>query len=103
MPTDNRGQPYTYKSSGTNPDGNHYCTRDYGPSAPNQNPYHYTNRDGSYYYSNADGSKYYNDGKGNATYTPPGGGEPRACQTGSQSNSASASASSPSKGNVKTE
>ncbi|KAF2092752.1 hypothetical protein NA57DRAFT_49703, partial [Rhizodiscina lignyota] len=52
--------------------GNHWCTRDYGPSATNQNPYHYSNRDGSCYYSNPDGSRYYNDGQGNSRYTPSG-------------------------------
>jgi hypothetical protein len=31
--------------------GNHYCNRDYGESAPNQNAYHYSNANGSYYYS----------------------------------------------------
>lgn len=36
--------------------GNHYCNRDYGPSAPNQNAYHYSNTNGSYYYSNPNGS-----------------------------------------------
>ncbi|KDQ12472.1 hypothetical protein BOTBODRAFT_56752 [Botryobasidium botryosum FD-172 SS1] len=64
---------YSYKSSGENSQGNHYCARDYGSSAPNQNAYHYSNSNGSYYYSNADGSTYYNDGQGNATYTPSSG------------------------------
>ena len=36
--------------------GNHYCNRDYGPDAPNQNAYHYSNANGSYYYSNPNGS-----------------------------------------------
>ncbi|BFZ54798.1 hypothetical protein PYCC9005_001835 [Savitreella phatthalungensis] len=63
---------YTYRSHGTNGQGNHYCSRDYGPSARNDNAYHYSNTDGSYYYSNPNGSKYYNDGKGSAFYTPPG-------------------------------
>lgn len=35
------------------PQGNHYCSRDYGSSASNQNSYHYSNSDGSYYYSNS--------------------------------------------------
>lgn len=73
MPVDNRGQEYTYKSSGINPQGNHYCTRNYGSSAPNQNSFHYSNRNGSYYYSNPDGSTYFNDGKGSAIYTSPEG------------------------------
>ncbi|KAJ1306286.1 hypothetical protein OPQ81_010988 [Rhizoctonia solani] len=65
---------YTYKSHGTNSKGNHYCSRDYGSSAPNQNSYHYSNTDGSYYYSNPDGSTYYNNGSGYANYTSPNGG-----------------------------
>ncbi|KAL6711952.1 hypothetical protein ACN47E_002995 [Coniothyrium glycines] len=64
---------YDITSSGTNSRGNHYCHRDHGPSAPNQNSYHYSNTDGSYYYSNPDGSTYHNDGKGGATYQPPSG------------------------------
>lgn len=32
--------------------GNHYCHRDYGTGASNQNSYHYSNTNGSYYYSN---------------------------------------------------
>lgn len=42
----------------TNPQGNHYCSRDYGTGASNQNSYHYSNNDGSYYYSNPNGSTY---------------------------------------------
>lgn len=78
--------------------GNHYCSRDYGPSSgingeERQTGYHYSNRlfyllysqtsvvpkltvitrDGSYYYSNPNGSKYYNDGKGYDRYTAPNG------------------------------
>lgn len=53
--------------------GNHYCNRDYGSSAPNQNAYHYSNANGSYYYSNANGSTYYKSPSGDAYYTPPGG------------------------------
>lgn len=107
---------YSYKSSGTNSQvsrfivgiarvrrlvrvnadqGNHYCARDYGSSASNQNSYHYSNqlvsprnfsstvllltvlnklsRDGSYYYSNPNGSTYHNNGNGQSTYTPPSG------------------------------
>ncbi|KAH2024858.1 hypothetical protein KXV65_008894 [Aspergillus fumigatus] len=47
-----QNQDYTYKSSGTNSQGNHYCARDYGSGAANSNSYHYSNSDGSYYYSN---------------------------------------------------
>ncbi|KAF4212492.1 hypothetical protein CNMCM8980_000922 [Aspergillus fumigatiaffinis] len=70
-----QNQDYTYKSSGTTSQGNHYCARDYGSGAANSNSFHYSNRDGSYYYSNPNGSSYYNDGKGGASYTPPGGKE----------------------------
>ncbi|KAF9876724.1 hypothetical protein CkaCkLH20_05570 [Colletotrichum karsti] len=66
-------QGFTYKSSGTNNDGNHYCARDYGSSASNQNSYHYSNTDGSYYYSNPNGSTYHNNGQGGSTYTSPSG------------------------------
>ncbi|KAJ5819821.1 hypothetical protein N7474_005412 [Penicillium riverlandense] len=71
MPQDNFGNSYTYKNSGTNGEGNHYCTRDFGPNVSNPNSYHYSNSDGSYYYSNPDGSTYHNNGKGESTYTPP--------------------------------
>ncbi|KAI0204855.1 hypothetical protein F4808DRAFT_474168 [Astrocystis sublimbata] len=64
---------FTYKGRGTNSQGNRWDSRDYGPEAPNQNPYHYSNKDGDYYYSNPDGSRYYNDGRGRATYTAPDG------------------------------
>ncbi|KAF2157551.1 hypothetical protein K461DRAFT_264437 [Myriangium duriaei CBS 260.36] len=67
------GTSYTVTSSGTNSQGNHYCSRDYGSSASNSNSYHYSNTDGSYYYSNPNGSTYHNDGQGSSTYTPPGG------------------------------
>lgn len=38
------GDDFTYKSSGTNSSGNHYCSRDYGSDVPNTNSYHYSNR-----------------------------------------------------------
>ncbi|KJZ70352.1 hypothetical protein HIM_10243 [Hirsutella minnesotensis 3608] len=66
--------PYTYKSSGTNNQGNHYCARDYGSSSSNSNSYHYSNANGSYYYSNPNGSTYYNNGRGSSTYTPQSNG-----------------------------
>lgn len=72
----NSGKGYTTTSSGTNSQGNHYCSRDYGSGAANSNSYHYSNSNGSYYYSNPNGSTYYNSGPsggGNSTYTPPGG------------------------------
>ncbi|KAG8736893.1 hypothetical protein FRC12_017394 [Ceratobasidium sp. 428] len=68
------GKGYSYSGSGTNSQGSHYCSRDYGSSAPNQNSYHYSNTDGSYYYSNSDGSTYHNSGSGSANYTSPSGG-----------------------------
>ncbi|KAJ5989540.1 hypothetical protein N7481_004750 [Penicillium waksmanii] len=64
---------YKITSTGQNDQGNHYCHRDFGDSAPNQNSYHYSNQDGSYYYSNSNGSKYYNDGQGSSKYTAPSG------------------------------
>ncbi|KAF9506492.1 hypothetical protein BS47DRAFT_1333802 [Hydnum rufescens UP504] len=82
MPQDNRGNDYAVKGSGTNTQGNRYDARDYGSGAPNQNSYHYSNKDGGYYYSNSDGSKYYNDGKGSSTYTPPGGTQDSGNSTG---------------------
>lgn len=74
MPSDNYGNKYTHTGSGTNSQGNHWCSRDYGSGASNQNSYHYSNQNGSYYYSNPNGSTYYNPGNGgSATYTPPSG------------------------------
>ncbi|KZF20423.1 hypothetical protein L228DRAFT_285131 [Xylona heveae TC161] len=63
------GNSYSVTGSGTDSQGNHYCNRDYGASAPNQNSYHYSNNNGSYYYSNPDGSTYYNSGNGHSKYT----------------------------------
>ncbi|PCH36349.1 hypothetical protein WOLCODRAFT_108584 [Wolfiporia cocos MD-104 SS10] len=63
------GKGYTYTSSGTNDQGNHYCSRDYGGSSG----YHYSNSNGSYYYSNPNGSTYYNSGTGYSQYTSPNG------------------------------
>ncbi|KAK4245900.1 hypothetical protein C7999DRAFT_15914 [Corynascus novoguineensis] len=67
------GKGYSYSGSGTNSQGNHWCSRDFGSAASNQNSYHYSNRDGSYYYSNPDNSTYYNNGRGGSTYTAPSG------------------------------
>jgi hypothetical protein len=86
------GSSYEITSSGTNSEGNHYDSRDYGSGAANDNSYHYSNKysiiifeifgsnanvminsDGSYYYSNPDGSTYYNSGSGYSDYTPPQG------------------------------
>ncbi|OQE84099.1 hypothetical protein PENNAL_c0029G10446 [Penicillium nalgiovense] len=44
MPYDNCGNEYTYRSSGTNGQGNHYCSPDYGSGASNTNSYHYSNK-----------------------------------------------------------
>jgi hypothetical protein len=61
MPEDNYGNEYTYECSGENNEvnldltgherqdltlcqGNHYCSRDFGPDAPNDNSYHYSNQ-----------------------------------------------------------
>ena len=35
---------YEMSGRGTNEQGNHWDSRDYGPDAPNQNSYHYSNR-----------------------------------------------------------
>ncbi|OQE37775.1 hypothetical protein PENCOP_c009G03880 [Penicillium coprophilum] len=67
-------QGYTTSSSGTNSQGNHYYSRDYGSSASNSNSYHYSNTTVSYFYSNPNGSSYYNSGSGSSTYTPSSGG-----------------------------
>ncbi|GAA5960809.1 hypothetical protein JCM3765_000825 [Sporobolomyces pararoseus] len=69
MPKDNFGNSYQHTSSGSNSQGNHYCSRDYGSGAKSDNSYHYSNQNGSYYYSNSDGSKYYNSGDGYSSYT----------------------------------
>ncbi|KAK4335644.1 hypothetical protein RTBOTA2_004387 [Rhodotorula toruloides] len=69
MPKDNYGNSYDISSSGTNDQGKHYCSRDYGSDASNSN----SNSDGSYYYSNSDGSTYYNSGDGYSNYTSPSG------------------------------
>lgn len=58
QPNHSGSQGFTYKSWGTNSQGNHYCSRDYGINVANPNSYHYSNRDGSYYYSNPNGSTY---------------------------------------------
>ncbi|KAF9524877.1 hypothetical protein CPB83DRAFT_860639 [Crepidotus variabilis] len=60
---------YTYSGSGTNDQGNHYCTREDSGG----HSYHYSNNDGSYYYSNSNGSTYHDNGKGSSTYTTPSG------------------------------
>ncbi|KAL8651810.1 MAG: hypothetical protein Q9210_003048 [Variospora velana] len=76
MSSNNSGKGYSVTSTGTNSQGNHYCSRDYssGNSQPaNSNSYHYSNSNGSYYYSNPNGSTYYNTGDGGSKYTAPGG------------------------------
>ncbi|GAA6058964.1 hypothetical protein JCM10212_001674 [Sporobolomyces blumeae] len=69
MPKDNFGNSYTVSNSGTNSQGNHYCSRDYGSGSQNSNSYHYSNSNGSHYYSNPNGSTYYNSGNGYSSYT----------------------------------
>ncbi|KAG6330745.1 hypothetical protein ID866_8343 [Astraeus odoratus] len=66
----NSNSGYSYTGSGTNSQGNHYCSRDYGSSGTG---YHYSNQGGSYYYSNPNGSTYYNNGSGYSQYTSPSG------------------------------
>lgn len=60
----------TYTGTGTNDQGNHWCSRVDNSGAPS---YHYSNNDGSYYYSNTNGSTYYNSGTGFSQYTSPSG------------------------------
>ncbi|KAH7105048.1 hypothetical protein BKA62DRAFT_691513 [Auriculariales sp. MPI-PUGE-AT-0066] len=62
---------YTYTGSGTNSQGNHYCTR--ADNDTGSHSYHYSNNDGSYYYSNSNGSTYYSAADGSSTYTSPSG------------------------------
>ncbi|KAI9927273.1 hypothetical protein ASPWEDRAFT_177733 [Aspergillus wentii DTO 134E9] len=71
------GKGYTYTGFGTNSQGNHYCSRDYGSGASNSDSYHYSNSvpmnsNGSYYYSNPNDSTYYNNGSCGPNYTPSG-------------------------------
>ncbi|KZV99254.1 hypothetical protein EXIGLDRAFT_831595 [Exidia glandulosa HHB12029] len=62
---------YSYTGSGTNSQGNHYCSRVDNNSGSSS--YHYSNNNGSYYYSNPNGSTYYNSGSGYSQYTAPNG------------------------------
>ncbi|KAF9466635.1 hypothetical protein BDZ94DRAFT_1187466, partial [Collybia nuda] len=62
---------YSYTGSGTNNQGNHYCSRQ--DDSTGSKGYHYSNTDGSYFYKNTNGSTYYKSGTGHAQYTPPGG------------------------------
>ncbi|KAF8905064.1 hypothetical protein CPB84DRAFT_1772319 [Gymnopilus junonius] len=70
MPDNSSSKGYTYTGSGTNSQGNHYCSRQGNDGGSG---YHYSNSNGSYYYQNTNGSKYYNDGNGSAKYTSPSG------------------------------
>ncbi|KAL4074722.1 hypothetical protein V8B97DRAFT_1916005 [Scleroderma yunnanense] len=81
MPKNSNSGSYSYTGSGTNDQGNHYCSRDYGSAGTG---YHYSNqyihihitsfiRDGSYYYSNPNGSTYYSSESGYSQYTSPSG------------------------------
>ncbi|OHF01147.1 hypothetical protein CORC01_03461 [Colletotrichum orchidophilum] len=59
---------YSYNSSGSNSQGNHYCARDYGSSSSsNPNSYQYTNTNGSFHYSTLKGDKYQNDSNTSAS------------------------------------
>ncbi|KAF8071800.1 hypothetical protein FPV67DRAFT_1482762 [Lyophyllum atratum] len=62
---------YKYTGSGTNSQGNHYCSRQ--DSNTGNSGYHYSNTNGSYYYQNTNGSTYYNDGAGSSRYTSANG------------------------------
>ncbi|KIM40531.1 hypothetical protein M413DRAFT_445975 [Hebeloma cylindrosporum] len=71
MPGDSsNSKGYTYTGSGTNSQGNHYCSRE---GTNGGSGYHYSNTNGSYYYQNTNGSTYYNSGSGQSTYTSPSG------------------------------
>ncbi|KAG2075495.1 hypothetical protein BDR04DRAFT_1091753 [Suillus decipiens] len=61
---------YVTTGHGTNSQGNHWCTRDYGDRGTG---IHYSNKDGSFYYDNPDGTKYHNNGAGRETLTTPDG------------------------------
>ncbi|KAG5721853.1 hypothetical protein E4T56_gene4060 [Termitomyces sp. T112] len=61
---------YSYTGSGTNDQGNHYCSRQ--DNSTGNTGYHYSNTDGSYYYKNPNGSTYYDNGNGYSKYTSPG-------------------------------
>ncbi|KAJ7582655.1 hypothetical protein C8J56DRAFT_955385 [Mycena floridula] len=61
---------YSYTGSGTNSQGNHYCSR---ATDSGNTGYHYSNSNGSYYYANTNGSTYYNSGSGYSQYTSPSG------------------------------
>ncbi|KAF8905063.1 hypothetical protein CPB84DRAFT_1676981 [Gymnopilus junonius] len=70
MPDNTSSQDFKYTGSGTNSQGNHWCSRqtDSGDTG-----YHYSNKDDSYYYKNPDRSTYFENGKGDAKYTSPSG------------------------------
>ncbi|KAG0701204.1 hypothetical protein DFH29DRAFT_927882 [Suillus ampliporus] len=60
----------TITGHGTNKQGNHWCTRDYGSCGTG---FHYSNTDDSYYYKNPDGSTVHVDKFGQKTLTTPDG------------------------------
>ncbi|KAI1448851.1 hypothetical protein F5Y02DRAFT_414854 [Annulohypoxylon stygium] len=64
---------YSYKGSGTNSQGNHYCARDYGSSGSNSNTYHYSNNDGSYYYFNPNATQMHSVSYSEQSVSTPGG------------------------------
>ncbi|KAG2421828.1 hypothetical protein HFD88_005804 [Aspergillus terreus] len=72
------GRGYTHTGSGTNSQGNHWCSRDTSRtrkflSTDDRRVELRRSSNGSYYYSNSNGSTYYHNGKGDSVYTPPGG------------------------------
>ncbi|KAK1672315.1 hypothetical protein BDP55DRAFT_253867 [Colletotrichum godetiae] len=66
---------YSYKSSGSNSQGNYSCARDYGSSSSTSNPnsYQYPNTSGSIHYSTPKSERYQNDGNGGSPYTSASG------------------------------
>ncbi|KAK2038906.1 hypothetical protein LZ31DRAFT_599260 [Colletotrichum somersetense] len=63
---------YTYKSSGSNSQGNPYAARDQGSSSSNPNPYRYTNTS-ELDCANPRSSTYSNKSNGGTTYTSASG------------------------------
>ncbi|KAG1820946.1 uncharacterized protein BJ212DRAFT_1478042 [Suillus subaureus] len=60
---------YVVTGHGTNKEGNHWCTRDYGSRGTG---HHYSNQFRRLlYYENPNGSKYYENADGKATFTTP--------------------------------
>ncbi|EXF82330.1 hypothetical protein CFIO01_10309 [Colletotrichum fioriniae PJ7] len=68
---------YSYKSSGSNSQGNYSCARDYGNSSSsgsaNPNSYQYPSASGSIHSSTPKSERYQNDGNGGSPYTSASG------------------------------